>query len=1249
MQYKEVEGVLKYNTKTRNELLERNGGKYFMLDGQLEHPIGVAYDMRTRNIKHLTKEMPLQKFTIEDYSNYSDKIKFQYFNGIKELEVFNTSGFTGEDFIRWRGRYDEYITLDTGENGIINKNLGDGTIIYHKGFGDTVQSELQDIGKELYKNLAKAYNNTRPYIADGRSEDDMEANLLGGAFDGFDDNGKVRDPLSYKSRLGTRVYNVYGEGDVPTSVGYARTIEDRLSVGSKFQSDSNGDPMVGHYQTNEFSTYTHSINGINNLLKKTDELYNSHKIRTLFGRFHTSNDDDYNTYFESFDSAKIPNLGNPRGRGLLKLGVTAGRMYQTNGYDDPYCRAWTYHHQYSRVKDMIRPLPEINEEGKSIYEANVKYRSRINNLEQGGRYLHENTVLQDTGFVRITPSSSELSGKMYTAGGDYKFNNPKEFSKLKKYMFSIENLAWGDGTSNNTRNLSSEQLGPNNGRIMWFPPYNLDFKENVNVKWNSQEFIGRGENIYTYSNTTRKATLSFTILIDHPALLNSMASGKYDGEEPDKDPENDILRFFAGCQTPDPDKDVPETAPPDIRNAEKAEHRIGGPKPIEEPNVEEKPTVEENPESIVFYVFFPNNYSGMWNLGNNLDSADKTTSRENAFMESGYVDKDWYEYLIKGSNAGSSGVTEGNGYEMYIEPDSNTETYNWKGLTTNDDNPDVIKSLSINEDADYLVERNRVKNPETNKEKWFRYRVDYDLRQSGLKTASIFAEDKKSDSSYEDRASFGLNNSLEVLEKVGKGDANYTFYDVFSALFDIKSKEDSGITNDTETGTTGGTESRIAKLKKIFSKDSGNIINSITFIGGATRNDEKNSQTLAIRRGKTVVDTVKRRLEEIGLSVGETKGYFSEITNTVGNTSTDVGRAPYPTINSKNAKAERYARIEIKYNASKITNAANTDIDPTKLSDRKNDEEYLVRRAEFDKVKIDDEIAGILLDYYGGDYEKVEEHLKDENIITYAKMKRELKNLAAENDMAETYTQFLEDEKYKDEILGDQSLPYKIDLLKNEITKLRTVRRTVTSIDEIAAANTNIRRYDDEYRFFRRLEKESPLIFKKIVDKVKYFNPAFHSLSPEGFNARLTFLQQCTRQGHTVSASESTNLGLTPTAGNLSFGKMPVCVLRIGDFINTRIVIESMSIDYKNGDIMQWDLNPEGAGVQPMLANITLSVVLLGGQSLDGPINRLQNAVTFNYYANAPVYDDRADRIVNNYDGTITYKHLFTPFKEGEF
>jgi hypothetical protein len=175
-------------------------------------------------------------------------------------------------------------------------------------------------------------------------------------------------------------------------------------------------------------------------------------------------------------------------------------------------------------------------------------------------------------------------------------------------------------------------------------------------------------------------------------------------------------------------------------------------------------------------------------------------------------------------------------------------------------------------------------------------------------------------------------------------------------------------------------------------------------------------------------------------------------------------------------------------------------------------------------------------------------------------------------------------------------------------------------------------RYETEAEYFRDIEKTHPFIYRSLVEKFKYFSPAYHSISPEGFNARLTFLQQCTRQGHTISA---TDLNYARTAGNLSFGRMPVCVLRIGDFINTKIIIQSMSINYGASGAPQWDLNPEGIGVQPMYAKVQLGIVILGGQSLEGPINRLQNAVSFNYYANTGVYDNRSDRAATNVEKKV--------------
>ena len=170
-------------------------------------------------------------------------------------------------------------------------------------------------------------------------------------------------------------------------------------------------------------------------------------------------------------------------------------------------------------------------------------------------------------------------------------------------------------------------------------------------------------------------------------------------------------------------------------------------------------------------------------------------------------------------------------------------------------------------------------------------------------------------------------------------------------------------------------------------------------------------------------------------------------------------------------------------------------------------------------------------------------------------------------------------------------------------------------------------RYDQEYHFFKKLKEKDPIVFDSLMEKIKYFDPAFHSMTPEGFNARLTFLNQCMRQGSTLTISDSNGktsaMQLTQHTNNLAFGRAPYCVLRIGDFYNQMIVIDSISISY---DPLQWDLNTEGIGMQPLLANISMNFKMIGGGDLAGPIRRLQNAMSFNYYANTRLYDNRADR-----------------------
>jgi hypothetical protein len=131
-------------------------------------------------------------------------------------------------------------------------------------------------------------------------------------------------------------------------------------------------------------------------------------------------------------------------------------------------------------------------------------------------------------------------------------------------------------------------------------------------------------------------------------------------------------------------------------------------------------------------------------------------------------------------------------------------------------------------------------------------------------------------------------------------------------------------------------------------------------------------------------------------------------------------------------------------------------------------------------------------------------------------------------------------------------------------------------------------------------------------------SPVFHSQTPEDFHRRLTFLHQCTRQGNAVVNSTSTNSGIS-VPRNSVFGRPPICVLRLGDMFHSKVVIETVDFDYSESI---WDLNPEGMGMQFMIANIDISMKIIGGQSLKGAIDVIQNAESFNYYANSTYYGD---------------------------
>jgi len=199
-----------------------------------------------------------------------------------------------------------------------------------------------------------------------------------------------------------------------------------------------------------------------------------------------------------------------------------------------------------------------------------------------------------------------------------------------------------------------------------------------------------------------------------------------------------------------------------------------------------------------------------------------------------------------------------------------------------------------------------------------------------------------------------------------------------------------------------------------------------------------------------------------------------------------------------------------------------------------------------------------------------------------------------------------DDLKTANDVIAEDNLNQDNDLTDSEPKIIDN--ETSDLLDDLA----DIRECD----VFEYLETYEPQHLKTISEKIKYFHPAFHSMTPEGFNSRLNFLHQCTRQSRNIGVDGIDNIS------NLAFGRPPICILKIGDFFHTKIVIDSLSIQYKSDEI-KWDLNPEGF-VAPMIAYITLNITFLGGQSLVGPINRLQNALSFNFYSSMNMFDPRS-------------------------
>ena len=927
----------------------------------------------------------------------------------------------------------------------------------------------------------------------------------------------------------------------------------------------------------KYTTFNVDPIGVEDLLYKTNQGFVNGKYDTLIARFHS--DTDYpNDDLMSSSVSKA--YGMSHGRNLLRGDAKYGKTFTENGvgdgYDNPYCRVWTYHHQYHQMKDTIRPFTE-NDRVLTPAEIQKKYgwdKFRTNDtvgMGTGGERLTRYGVIgykSNAGLVNIAPKKEK--------GVD-----------IRSCMFSIENLAWKDVLKSDPSALSKEQVGPFGGRIMWFPPYGISFSEQVSANWNSTDFIGRGESIYTYTNTNRSGNLSFQILIDHPAVLDYWKRRNETDQSSNVDdvdaPEQQLLRFFAGC---------------DMLTSKKADKT---PKPVPV-----KDTSEPKPTStaFTFFVFYPNDYSG---------EDDSTNNFAIPYLLNGvgtqyYIDSTNGSHrdnptMFKWTNVSNNQI---GGYEV-----RNSGISIVTKKINNPNNKSFVTTVKRNKNDEYKLAK-QIGSYSGRRIEWY-YRVDNKRRNEKL----VLAND------YIDLKSYKLNsggNQSAIKSTFGIKDKTplYALTDVYVALTDDSTAK--------ETLKGCYNVNNVATIQQLVDKYG---IKEITVKGwasshGITHNVSRNNVLNKNRR-----DTVLRWLKTCSKLRNKNITYKALA----------GGVGPGPTASSVSElkpKLYRCAEVTVYINTSKVSTAQNAVKERVSESNtQKNTSQakaMMFAKAAPKQTKTSNKyrISNVVVNKSVEVPDKTRVAKFPNTNLHYDK-KNTVKALNALTNKVKTdvssYTQ-----KKNTNAKDTTSTSYYAEAAQKNLKDAGNTNAAATT----NTANSSLGlekplRYDNEADFFKGLELNDPFMREKITEKIKYFDPAFHSISPEGFNARLTFLHQCTRQGPTIGSSDQQIAGGT-TANNLAFGRPPICILRLGDFYYTKIVITSLNISY---DPLQWDLNTEGIGVMPMLAKVDMSFNFIGGSNLSGPISRLQNAISFNYYANAEVYDDRAEQVTYDSEGNI--------------
>ncbi len=661
----------------------------------------------------------------------------------------------------------------------------------------------------------------------------------------------------------------------------------------------------------------------------------------------------------------------------------------------------------------------------------------------GRRFTH--SVLDNTYNLNIVPlrnpGSTNIIANNVNGTGGY----------AKKYMFSIENLAW---RTSSRPGFTYDELpvcekGPNGGRVMWFPPYDLKFSDSSTANWNDTSFLGRPEPIYTYKNTSRSGQLSWKIIVDSPSVMNTIVEKQLKGQN--KERINSIIdSFFAGCVKYDIYDLALKFNTIPTKDLYTYQEILSNPRLTDE----------------------------------ELKNVSANIPRENSVPQGG-----------AGSPADSS--------LQKANPDTSIDDFkkNYSQLAFYFDNdiPDPKSNGVVSS-------------------------VPYNITYSDYTTPSNITK-------YVDTAS-GIFND---------GSVNRNVREFFDNI--VISNYNKIALND---------RNFIVDAYNILKEKKGTI--SIQMVGSASATASPTyNENLSKRRNDSVIQFLKTyKIGDANLAP-----FFEDKTLQI---TLQSGRGEDIVI--PQGESGSGSQVDCSKDIKSNTNTTTSN----NLAQVFSTDAMACRRVKINSILVTPTVTTTTTT------QKVE-------IIT----------------------------------------PEVTDTTINTIKPVQTVEIQQKLKEGIG--KRIIRQLLTECDYFDVIKESNPILYGSIADKIRFFNPAFHSMTPEGLNARLTFLNQCVRPGETIPVIGADGKPKYNDAVNTAFGAPPVLVLRVGDFYNGKIIPKTISFSYEP---LILDMNPEGIGIQPMIANVNLSFDMIGGMGLARPVEQLQNALSFNFYANTEIYDERA-------------------------